>query len=92
MIDNVDESLVEKLWHDLDGQVSREQISRVVAEIAARFQTATVTAFVPIFIHRQALEELRSLLFSEGHPVASSVLAADDERQGRELPAEYSNG
>ena len=28
MIDNVDDSLVEKLWHDLDGQVSREQIGR----------------------------------------------------------------
>lgn len=92
MIDNVDDSLVEKLWHDLDGQVSCEQIGRAVTEIATRFQTATVTAFVPIFIHRRALEQLRSLLFSEGHPLASSPPAADDECQGREFPAEYSIG
>jgi hypothetical protein len=78
VMNNVDDSLVEKLWHDLDGQVSREQIGRAVAEIAAGFQKATVTSFVPILIHRQALERLKGLLDNESHPVASSALADDE--------------
>lgn len=85
VMDNVDGSLVDTLWRDLGDQVSREQIARVVTEIAARFQTATVTAFVPIFIRRRALEQLRSQLFSEGGPIASSAPAADDECDGGEL-------
>ena len=78
VMNNVDDSLVEKLWHDLDGQVSREQIGRAVTEIAAGFQKATVTAFVPILIHRQALEQLKGLLYNKSHPVASSALADDE--------------
>ena len=79
MMDNMDDSVVEKLWHDLDGRVSRQQIARAVTQIAARFEKATVTAFVPIFIHRQALEHLRHDSFSEGHPVASAASTDDGE-------------
>lgn len=78
MMDYVDDSLVEKLWHDLDGQVSRQQIAGAVTEIAARFEKATVTAFVPIFMHRQALEQLKGLLASTSHRAASGA-PADDE-------------
>jgi hypothetical protein len=78
MMDYVDDSLVEKLWHDLDGQVSRQQIAGAVAEMAARFEQATVTAFVPIFIHRQALEQLKGLLASTS-PMAARGAPADDE-------------
>jgi hypothetical protein len=53
-----DDSLIEQIWHDLDGQVARERIRQVAAEIAAEFHTATVTAFVPIFIRRRAREKL----------------------------------
>jgi hypothetical protein len=77
-MDYVDDSLVEKLWRDLDGQVSRQQIAGAVTEIAARFEKATVTAFVPIFIHRQALEQLKGLLASTSHVAASSALADDE--------------
>ena len=59
---NVDDLLVEKLWHDLDGQVSRQEIVRAVTQIAARFQDATVTTFVPIFVRRLALEQLKERL------------------------------
>jgi hypothetical protein len=55
-MDYVDDALVEMLWKDLDGQVSRQQIARAVTQGAARFERATVTAFVPIFIRRQVLE------------------------------------
>lgn len=58
--DYMDDSLIEQIWHDLDGQVARERIRQVVAKIAAEFRAATVTAFVPIFIRRRAREELET--------------------------------
>ena len=60
MINDVDDSLTEQIWHDLDGQVTREQIRQVATEIAAEFSTATVTVFVPIFIRRRARERLET--------------------------------
>lgn len=78
MIDNVDDSLIERLWHDLDGQVSLEQIRRAVTEIAAEYQEAKLTTFVPIFIHRKALRQLKKLLVGQSHPVASIALADDE--------------
>ena len=61
-MNNIDEHLVETVWQDLDKQVSREQIRRVVAEISLEFQDATVTAFVPIFVHRRAVDQLQKQL------------------------------
>jgi hypothetical protein len=75
----VDDALVETLQQDLDGQVSRQQIVRAVNEIAARFEKATVTAFVPIFIRRQARKQLEEMLANQSHPVASSPPAEEDE-------------
>ena len=57
--DGVDKSLVEKVWHDLNKEVPREQVHRVVAQIALKYQDAPVQAFVPILIHRQAMDQLR---------------------------------
>ena len=65
MMDDVDGALVEKLWRDLDGQLSRQDISSAVAGIATGFETATVTAFIPIFVYRRALELLRSAPYAD---------------------------
>ena len=59
---HLDDSLVEQIWQDLDGQVTRELICQVVNEIATEFRTATITAFIPIFIRRQAREKLEILV------------------------------
>ena len=77
-MDYIDDSLVEKLWSDLDGQVSRQQIAGTVTAIATRFEKATVTAFVPIFIHRRALEQLKGLQGSPSHIGAGSALADNE--------------
>lgn len=61
-MNNNDDPLIEAIWQDLDGQVSREQISRVVAEISLEFQDAAVKAFVPIFVQRKAVEQLKRQL------------------------------
>jgi hypothetical protein len=77
-MDYVDDSLVETLWHDLDGKVSRQQIARAATEIAAKYEKAIVTAFVPIFIHRQALEQLKGWLASPSQ-MSDSRAPVDDE-------------
>jgi hypothetical protein len=87
MVANVDDSLVEKVWHDLNGEVSREQIRRVIAEIAATFQDAPVQTFAPIFIHRQALERLKSLSNNKIHPATRQILADGEQRRGNESAA-----
>ena len=86
-MDYVDDALVETLWKDLDGQVSRQQIAGAVTRVAARFEKATVTAFVPIFIRRQALEYLRRDCLGESQPMTSSASASGGKRQGTGHPA-----
>jgi len=62
VLDGVDDALIETIWHELDRQLPRERIACVVAEVALRFQNASVKTFLPIFIHRRALERLRQEL------------------------------
>lgn len=53
-------ALVEQIWRDLNGQAQRARIYQVAATVAADFDQATVTSFVPIFIRRETLEKLRT--------------------------------
>jgi hypothetical protein len=62
----VDDSLIEQIWQDLGGQVPRERIRQIAAEAAAEFRTATVTAFVPVFVRRRTLNKLHMLIEDEG--------------------------
>ena len=73
MMDYVDDALVETLWQDLDGQIPRQQIAREVEQVATKFERATVTSFVPIFVRRQALEHLRHHSLKQGHPAANAA-------------------
>jgi hypothetical protein len=66
-INYVDDSLVEQIWQDLGGQVPREQIHQIAAEAAAEFRTATVTAFVPVFVRRRTLKKLQMLIEEKGN-------------------------
>ncbi|MCB8922679.1 MAG: hypothetical protein H6662_13920 [Ardenticatenaceae bacterium] len=79
VINDVDDLLIEKVWRDLDGQLSREQVGRVVAEVSLGYQDAKVKAFLPILIHRQAVERLKEfLLDDQGQhgdvPVAHAII------------------
>ena len=59
VIDGGDDALIETIWHELDRQVPHERVRHVVAEIAREFQDAKVKTFVPMLVHRRALEWLR---------------------------------
>jgi hypothetical protein len=62
VINYLDDSFIEQIWRDLGGQVTRERIHQIAAEAAAEFRTATVTAFVPIFVRRRTREKLEILI------------------------------
>ena len=55
----LNEALVEKIWFELDEQATREQIRQAAAKVAAQFQDATITTFIPIFIYRHTCEKLK---------------------------------
>jgi len=61
-IDQVDESLIEAIWQDLDGLVTRGEIQRVAREITETFQGATITSFIPLFVRRRTREMLKSVI------------------------------
>jgi hypothetical protein len=67
-INSVDDSLIEQIWQDLGGRVTRERIHQIAAEVEAEFRTATVTSFVPIFVRRRTRERLRMLIGEEDTP------------------------
>jgi len=52
------DELVDAIWQDLAGLVSRDRIRQVACEVAATYQDATITSFVPIFIRRRTKEIL----------------------------------
>ena len=65
-----DNALVERVWRELEGQVARDRVSRVIAEVGIAYQDAQVQVFVPILIHRQALERLKAYLKKENYAAA----------------------
>ena len=65
VVNCVDDSLIEQIWRDLGGQVSRERIHQIATEAAAEFRTATVTAFVPILVRRRTRARLEMLIGEE---------------------------
>lgn len=54
----INDGLVEEIWQDLDGRVSHGQIRQTAYEVAARYQNAKITTFIPIFIGRNTKEIL----------------------------------
>lgn len=89
-MNNENNSIIEKVWQDLDGQLSREQIGSLVAEIALEFQDATVKAFVPIFIHREAVERLKSQLNENSLSVNGNLPTIDRQRPSNKFAAKSS--
>jgi hypothetical protein len=52
--------VVEQVWSDLGGIVSRTVICRELAEVIPAFEDARITIYVPIFVRRQTVERLRT--------------------------------
>ena len=84
-MNNENDSIIDKVWQDLDRQLSREQIGCTVTEISLEYQDATVKAFVPILIHREAVERLKRQLTEDNLSANVRVPFADGQWPGHEL-------
>ena len=58
----INDSLIEQIWRDLEGQVDHKRIYQVALKEAEGFKNATVTNFISIFIRRQTCERLKATL------------------------------
>ena len=56
------ERIIEQIWRDLGGAMSRSHIRRVLMEISPAYENACVKTFVPILLHRNVLQRLREEL------------------------------
>ena len=54
------DSLLERVWDDLGGTVSRSTIHQVLTEVIPNYESARVQTFVPIFVHRETVKRLRA--------------------------------
>lgn len=50
--------LVAKIHAELNQRVPEARVRQVATDIAAQYEKAQVTSFVPIFVRRQTLEKL----------------------------------
>ena len=53
------ETMIDQVWRQLQGQVSRAAIQAVILEIVPRYENARVTTYIPVLIHREAVDTLR---------------------------------
>ena len=54
------ETLVEQIWNDLLGTVTRSSIRQVLTEVIPNYESARVQTFVPIFVHKETVKRLRT--------------------------------
>jgi hypothetical protein len=52
------DQVIEQIWRELSGKVSRDTIQQVVSDVAPRYQDAQILTYVPIFIRQDALSKL----------------------------------
>ena len=69
-------SITEQIWSELNGSVLRSKIQEVQTEVIPRYEEAQIHTFVPIFIHRDAVNRLRSMQTPDDSPVISEANAS----------------
>jgi hypothetical protein len=52
------EVVVEQVWKNLRGMIDHSTIRKEVARVIPKYASATVTNFIPIFIHRETIKRL----------------------------------
>jgi hypothetical protein len=51
--------LIEQVWRDLDGQIPQARIRKVAICVAAMFENATVTTYIPLIVRHLTREWLK---------------------------------
>ena len=99
------EDMIERVWHQLHGRVNRTDILQVLLEILPKYEDARVKLYVPILVHRKAVDVLYARLDDETPPVNPVRVSGNysneagpndrthDQRRGRHsTPLEESYG
>jgi hypothetical protein len=66
------ETIVAKIRRDLNGSVTPSMIHEVLNEVIPKYTNARIQTFVPIFIHRDAVKQLRSRQLRGAAPVTTT--------------------
>jgi hypothetical protein len=54
------EPVVEQIWSDLGGTVTRPDIHREIEQVLPAFEGARITTYVPIFVRQRTVARLRT--------------------------------
>ena len=65
-------TIVEQIQCDLNGSVTLSMIQEVLDEVIPKYKSARIQTFVPIFIHRDAVKQLKSLQVPIAAPVTTT--------------------
>ena len=76
------EAMIEEVWHQLQGRVNRTEILQVLLEILPKYEDARVKLYVPILVHREAVDVLRARL-DEAKPDRSVRDARSDSHTAK---------
>jgi hypothetical protein len=55
------DTLTEQIFGDLEGVIPRSTIQEVLNEVIPRYEEARIQTFIPIFIRRDAVNQLKSM-------------------------------
>jgi len=55
------DTVTEQIFGDLNGTVARSMIQEVIKEVVPRYESAPIQTFVPIFIHRDVVDQLKTI-------------------------------
>jgi len=58
----INDSLIEQIWYDLQGQVDHKQIYQVALQEAVKFRDVAIRNFVSNFVRRRTYKRLKSML------------------------------
>ena len=69
------DTVTEQIYGELNGTASRSTIQKAIEDIIPKYEAAHVQTFVPIFIRRDAVDQLKAMQGLFAAPAA--VLTAD---------------
>jgi hypothetical protein len=54
------ETLIEQIWNDLEGTVTRSTVRRVLTTVTPKYENARIQSYVPIFLRKETVERLHA--------------------------------
>ena len=72
------DTIAEQIFGDLNGAVARSTIQEVIKDVIPKYEGARIQTFVPIFIRRDVVDQLRAMQALFAAPVM-----ATNEADGR---------